>query len=209
MDSILFIHGFCSEINSPVFHINTLAGSEINIFREGRSHVHIFPWAISKTLSFWQTLNPLSYVHLYKAEFKKSQSKETLQALHGEIKRTRPSIIVAHSMGCALWLAYIKLYPISKTVKRIIFIQADIPTVLDNSIEEHLERAHISIENFHCPWDQALLTSIVANRSCRAGLTGIKSKVVTNRLYPLLKLWNLHTAGLRSLSFYTDVCKLQ
>lgn len=208
MSSTLFIHGFCSEVCIPSLGIRTCAGSEFDVFRKDRSNTHVFTWALSTNLSFWEAVNPVSYLELYKNELFLSTSPTVLQGLHLKIQEVQPSVMFAHSMGCLLLLFYIEQYSIPTSVKRIIFVQADIPEILSKKVEAKLSNRNIKIENFYCPWDQALLASTLYHFQKRAGVSGVRSKQVINNFYPLIKLWNLHTAGLRSITFYTKCCKL-
>ncbi len=210
MSSTFFIHGFCSEVAVLLLGINTQAGSEFRLFTEAnKKDTYVFKWAVSARLSWLQICNPWSYVHLYQMERKKAASAELLDRLHAEIMLTQPNTVFAHSMGCFVWISYIEKYGIPPFVKRILFVQADIDVVLPPLVEQELESQRLQIENYYCFWDQALLCSLLLHRSRRAGLTGIISQHVANKFYPLVKLWNLHTASLRESSFYTTICELK
>lgn len=198
MKKVVLIHGFASSVNIPALKRKRTAGSEFSVATTLPIEAKIFPWAIPKEYHITHLLDPRTFHRLYQEEQRKTETPETLATLSSFLTKEEPEIVLCHSMGCALLLQLLNsTHPLPRSIKRIIFFQADIPTTLTQKHVHALKEAGIQIENYFCPWDQALLTSMVLHKKLRAGLTGLRGKEVHNTFFPLWRLPNFHVSLLK------------
>jgi hypothetical protein len=197
MSKTLLIHGYAADLTAWKFrrafgeHAGFVAFDQM--IESGKAVM--FRWGIDRKLSFWQSLNPFSYLKLYRNEEALAESIVFQQNLIDFIVKNNIDQIICHSMGCRLLLSTINVFDLPASIKQIIFLQADFPTDSSMTHPDLLNR--ISITNYFCPWDQSLLASSMLHKNLRAGLVGWRQPSITNRLYPLLKPINLHTSPLR------------
>lgn len=193
MSDIALIHGFATGLNLSV--IRTARGREAGFFGfKGLIEKGVakpFRWDAIENVSFWKALSPLTYLTVYRREREMVQSEETHAALDAFLRDERPSVIVCHSMGCALLLSFLSRHTLPSSVRHVVFVQADIPR------DTPLPAApSVTWHNLHCPWDPTLFASALYHRSVRAGQTGLRDRRARNRLTPLYGGWNLHTVSI-------------
>jgi hypothetical protein len=196
----VLIHGFGTGITYSIFQQAQPKNAGFLIFEDliNRNLAQVFDWRIRKTLKWWQILLIFPILDIYWQEKTKSQSLETQEKLAKFLEFHQPKTIICHSMGANLFFKHSFLLP--KSVQKIILIQADIshksaiPTTWQN----------ISIINYFCPWDNALLASNFINLKIMAGQIGLKN--AQNIFFPLiLNNPNLHTSSLKSQKFLKKI----
>ncbi len=193
MSDIALIHGFATGLNVSV--IRTARGREAGFFGfKGlieKGVARPFRWDAVENVSIWQALSPLTYLTVYKKEGEMVRSEPTHVALDAFLRDERPRVIVCHSMGCALLLAFLAHHALPPSVRHVVLVQADISrdTPLPNL-------PSVAWHNLHCPWDPTLFASALYHRSIRAGQAGLRDPRARNRLTPLFGGWNLHTVSI-------------
>ncbi|MEK9155496.1 MAG: hypothetical protein AAB839_02495 [Patescibacteria group bacterium] len=206
MPSAIIIHGYATGLGIPLLrkpfgnHAGFVALNE----QVTSGEILPFRWSIDRSLSVWQSINPWTYLQLYRDEEKLVEDQKTQSNLANFFHQSPAKIIIAHSLGCRLLLGTINNFELPKHIKRIIFLQADVydRTVISrDDILVRLEEGSLVIENYHCFWDPSLFTSSMIHRNLRAGLTGWEQPGVQNIFVPLLKPINLHTSHLRDTKF--------
>lgn len=197
MADIALIHGFATGLDVSVFRARKGADAGFGGFRraveEGRARA--FRWDVAEHISFWKALSPFTYLNVYRREQAQIYSETMHEALATFLQRERPHVIVCHSMGCALLLSFLARHTLPTSVRHVVFVQADIPrdTVIPSS-------AAVTWHNLYCPWDPTLLASSLLHRTTRSGLVGLRDTCVENRLTPLHRGINLHTASINDPS---------
>lgn len=205
MEKILFIHGYGVGVENkrirkfPMFHAGFSAfADEIQ-----KGDCSVFEWMEYRKFSLFELLSPKSQTGLYFFEQRKAVSEITQNKFRTIVDVESPSVIVCHSMGVYLLCEYLMIHPIPDSLKKVIFVQADIAR-FPKRYEEvflNLQKKHIVIENYYCPWDPALATSSMIHKNLRAGSVGLIHKGVKNYLFPLYKRWNLHTSSINDNNF--------
>lgn len=197
MSKTLLIHGYAADLTAWKFrrafgeHAGFVAFDEAIASAE----VTVFRWGIERTLTLAQSINPFSYLKLYRDEEKLAESAALQQGLLWYIEKHGIERIVCHSLGCRLLLGTLNGAKLSSSVKSIVFLQADFPS---RARIDHLDTTNaIEIKNYHCFWDQSLLVSSILHGNLRAGLVGWRQSSIKNIFYPLLKAINLHTSPMR------------
>lgn len=206
MSRIVLIHGFATGIGYSVFRPAYGEDAGFSAFRPDieSGEVKTFRWDIKEDASFFQSLNPFYTWDVYRRENKIARRPETYRRMAELLTREQPEIITCHSMGCFLLLEYLKREQLPTSVRHIIFNQADVPatgTKFPIEIESRIREERLRITNMYCPWDPTLWLSAIMNGSMKAGLVGFNNPLVNNRLFPLWKPINLHTAAIRSGAF--------
>lgn len=190
----LLVHGYATKLHASIFrapltnHEGFVAlNSEIE-----SGAVEVLHWGIDRSLSFFESLNPFSYLRLYRDEELLVESRELQQSLFAKLSSSGTERIICHSMGCRLLLNTTKIFGLPPSVQSIVFLQADVDA--DTPLELPKE---VSIKNYHCFWDQSLIASSILHRNLRIGMRPWKHDGVSNRFFPLLRPINLHTSQLR------------
>lgn len=197
MGKTLLIHGYATDLTAWKFRRAFGEHAGFAAFDEAiaSAEATVFRWGIERELSFWQSLNPFSYLQLYRDEEKLAESAALQQGLINYIQEHNIERIICHSMGCRLLLATMNAFDLPGSISEIIFLQADFPS---RTRIDHFDTANdINIKNYYCFWDQSLLASSILHGNLRAGLIGWKQSRVRNRFYALLKPINLHTSPQR------------
>lgn len=200
MGKTLLIHGYAANLTAwklrQAFgqHAGFVAFDDVIT----NDNAVVFRWGIDRQLPFWQSLNPFSYLKLYRDEEALAESVALQQGLMSFIQEHDVDRIICHSLGCRLLLSTINAFDLPSSIKEIIFLQADFPSYTSITRTDLLD--HVSMTNYHCWWDQSLLASSILHKNLRAGLIGWKQNSIVNRFSPLLKPINLHTSPLRDES---------
>jgi hypothetical protein len=194
----LLIHGYATKLHASIFR-KPLPEHEgfIGLQNEIKNgEIDVFHWGIDRPLSFVQSINPFSYLTLYRDEERLAESLELQQKLFTMITSSGTKRIICHSMGCRLLLNMINAIGLPSSVRSIVFLQADIDA--DSELPTPIS---YSLENFFCPWDPSLITSSMLHWNLRVGLRAWKHKNVKNSFFPLLRPINLHISPLRNRRF--------
>ena len=197
MGKTLLIHGYATNLTAWKFrkafgeHAGFIAFDEAITSAE----TTVFRWGIERTLTLAQSINPFSYLKLYRDEEKLAESAALQQGLLWYIEKHGIERIICHSLGCRLLLGAMNNAKLPSSVKSIVFLQADFPS---RARIDHLDTVNsVEIKNYFCFWDQSLLTSSIFHGNLRAGLIGWKQLNIKNIFYPLLKGINFHTSPMR------------
>lgn len=198
---VLLIHGFANGIRFSVFRSRRGEDAGFSAFKEmiRAGDAAVFHWDIVEDATFWQSLTPKFALEIYRREFEKAQGEETLGALHAALTETQPQVVICHSMGCQLLLNELERFELPGSVRKVLFVQADLPRTFHLSAHAtaFLSREGAAWFSLYCPWDPTLLVSAMWNRRWRAGLLRTKTAGVQNLLFPLWLPWNLHTSSIR------------
>lgn len=205
MSRIVLIHGFATNIGYSVFRPAYGADAGFAVFAQDvtRGEAKAFEWGVRDSASFFQSLNPFYTWNIYRREKRMASDKETYQRLRDFLMREQPEVVICHSMGCFLFLEYLKHQQLPTSVRRVLFNQADIPSTptIPPTVEERIRSSSLSLANTYCPWDPTLWLSSIVSVSVKAGLVGVRHSFVQNRLFPLYRPWNLHMSALRDPGF--------
>lgn len=170
-----------------------------------------FRWDIQEEASFLRSMNPLYTLDIYRRELTIAKSTETYKRLAEFLANEQPEVIVCHSMGCFLFAEYLKREELPKSVKHIIYNQADLPWSgpgFSKEIVERVRAGELVITNTFCFWDSTLWSALFTGGSLRAGLFGMRSPWIRNRFFALLRPFNIHTAAIRSPRFRDLVLRI-
>jgi hypothetical protein len=198
----LLLHGYATKLRASVFR-KPLGEHEgfVGLQDEiARDEIAVFRWGIDRSLSFAQSLNPFSYLTLYRDEEYLAESRELQQKLFETIASSGTEQVICHSMGCRLLLNTINTIGLPVSVKSIIFLQADVNA--DTEFPKSIPR---SLVNYHCFWDVSLITSSILHRNFRIGMQSWKYPGVNNHFFPLLRPINLHMSQLRDKKFLQSI----
>jgi hypothetical protein len=189
---ILLVPGYGTEVTKQFTRpeLSKMRGFEVFA---NQQNCELFSWGLQAHLSLWNNLNPVFAVTQYITEKKMVYSTELLDRFIGQLKSTQPEIIVAHSLGTVLTLRGLQHYlPLS--LKEVVFVQSDLRMTFENTQFITRLGEHVTFKNIWCFWDQALLSSMIINRSMPLGL--IKTSQMKNYFVPLYKTINLHESSL-------------
>lgn len=164
----------------------------------------VFHWEMSRKLNFWETINVKTSIKQYNVEMLKIENQEVYNSLQKELELTRPEAIVCHSAGGFLLLRYLTNHKLPSSVKKIVFIQSNIPQnmVFPDYLQEKLQQKKIKLLNLYCYWDQALWSLVIIGRQISIGLLGSKNTYVKNIFFPLYKGVNLHTSSINDTKIF-------
>lgn len=176
-------------------------------------NTEIFTWEISKSVGILKSLEPLTYLDLYRKEQALAGNLEILQKLAHFLFKHSPEIIIAHSMGAQLILNLLKTSNLPKSLKALIFVQADVAsfaTLQNKDARQRIKEKNLVWLNYYCPRDTILPLSWVINRRIPAGLKGIKNSFVKNihfHLDPKIRM-NLHVSSISDPRFLKEITQL-
>lgn len=181
------IHGYGKALDIQESNIPENGGFYIfdNEITENKAYPYI--WAETVQRNFLTPYNLIAQIQLYYRERHKAEDIKEHQRLQQELTAQKPKIIIAHSSGARLLVKYLATYTLPKSVKQIIFVQADISKT---ELQTNPIPSQIQFTNFWCYWDPALITSMLLNRYIPIGLYPPEPK--HSRFYPLYKLPNPH-----------------
>lgn len=201
---VLFIHGFATHVRFSIFRQARTDGD--TGFEACRDLIEagfgkVFEWGLAEEANWLQSLNPFYIHHVYTFEQLIAHSPSVHQELNEMMREFEPEIVFCHSMGAELLFDFLREYRLSLSVRKIVFVQADISShvlVHDVGLREKIIQNGIPIVNVFCPWDPSLLFSSWLHEDMRAGLVGLDFPDVVNILWPLWRLPNLHMSSLKS-----------
>ena len=197
----LLIPGYATQLRASVFRSPLPQHEGFVAFQSAidSGEAEVFHWGINQNLTLLQSLNPFSYLTLYRDEEALAHTEKTQRNLHNLITTSEPKHIICHTMGCRLLLNTINVLGLPPSVQSIIFLQADI----DSDAAYNVQRPthDVPLSNYYCPWDPSLIVSSILHRTIRIGMRAWNHAGVQNHFYPLLKPINLHTSPLRDTVF--------
>jgi hypothetical protein len=168
-------------------------------------NLQVFDWTIAKNLHI------LNFAPLYIRYNQKLRQEKTLQDLATFLTQQEPSIIVCHSLGCALFLSYVEWLnsqekQIDPSIEKVVLLQGDIRhDYLEGRGQLLPER--ITLINGHYEGDYTLMLSSLLHLNMRAGLIGLKEtseqSVRNQRL--LLRSRDPHNQILSNIDLLTDI----
>lgn len=202
----LLIHGYATKLRASIFRAPLPDHAGFIAFQSAikTGDADVFHWGIHRDLSFIESLNPFSYLKLYRDEEVLAHSPETQEKLFRYMEASQPEHIICHSMGCRLLLLTMNRFIVPSSVRSITFLQADIDS---RPPSYALRPTNYVLHHYFCPWDPSLLASSILHGSVRLGMRAWKTNSVENHFYPLLKPVNLHTSQLRDNILATTLIK--
>ncbi len=194
MSTFALVHGYAVGLHVPRLRPPLSADAGFSAFRGelAAREASIFRWEIPLVVPMDERISVRPYVSLYERERALVSEEATHARLAFYLKAEQPEIIVAHSMGAALIWEHLRRQPLPASVRRVVFVQADLVTR-----PGEVPAMTAELLNLYCPWDPVLFASVLYHGKGRAGLTGLRVPGVRNRLFPLWKPWNLHTSCIR------------
>jgi hypothetical protein len=204
MAKIALIHGYGVGLSPQKKSLSLDLG--FTAFYDGviNKDVSVFSWYQEEKHSILDFLNPHLHYQTYLKEKNAAQSNELLRQFKVFIEKEKPTTVVCHSLGAYLFLKYLEKFEEPTTIKKVVFVQADIAnnTQFPNNTQD------ITFLNIFCPWDPALLTSWLLHKYQPAGLTGWKQPRARNKMLPLFGHWNLHASTIAQKQFAAFVASL-
>jgi len=185
MTKYFLIHGYgkALDIGEPNIPLN---GGFYTFDTEiSAGEAYPFLWAYPYPRSWWKPYSLYHQLHLYYIERQRSETKELHSWLCQEIQEQQPSIIIAHSLGAHMLMSMMQMHSLPNSVKHIILVQADTHLLPSKNRD-------ITIYNFYCWWDIALLSSTILHKKIPHGLRAVSVKGIQTHFQGLYKGWNLH-----------------
>ena len=181
------IHGYGKALDIQEPNIPENGGFYIFDNEITKRQAYPYIWAETVQRNFLTPYNLIAQIQLYYRERYKAEDIREHQKLNQALSSQKPKIIIAHSSGARLLVKYLATYTLPKSVKQIIFVQADISKT---ELQVNPIPAQIQFTNFWCYWDPALITSMLLNRYIPIGLYPPEPQY--SQFYPLYKLPNPH-----------------
>lgn len=195
----VFIHGYGTNVTSPV---QKPLGVDKGLHALRREEFVAFDWSLPYNLSLLHTIDPRTHRAIYEAE----RARTSDECVHGRLAEflslRRPEVIIAHSLGCELLRQHILTHELPDSVRRIVWMQADIESDAKVVMQEHVQ-----IYTIFCPWDPAMIISSIFHGKIRAGLLGMRDARAKNVFLPATRLPNPHTSCLydSTIREYTEL----
>lgn len=204
MAKIVLVHGYGAGLSPSKDSFSLDLG--FKGFQAGliSREVAMFTWYQQESHSLLSFLNPQFHYQTYRKEKIAAQSSEVLHKFKSFIEKEKPETIVCHSLGAYLFLNYMRKFAEISSIKKVVFVQADIPDDTKMPVNPN----SIKFVNAFCFWDPALLVSKILHHYTPAGLTGWRESTVTNKLIPLFGHWHLHISSIARAQFAQFVASL-
>lgn len=200
------IHGYGVGLQYSLFKQAEGANAGFGAFDDliQQKKASVFRWDIPRRLTFFESINPIINLRHYRKEVTKAQDQITHKILEQELDIQQPEIIVCHSTGSLLLFSYLQEYILPQSVQRIVFIQSNIPRMMNTPqyLENALNNKSITMINMYCCWDQALWSLVLLEGSISLGLCGSRHPLVHNVFFPLYKRFNLHTSSINDKGIF-------
>jgi len=183
------IHGYGKSLDIREDSIPDNLGFYIFDNEIRNQEAYVFKWAITDHRNFFSKINLFSQVNLYHKERDRISDLFWQQRLFDQMNLNKPEIIICHSMGCKFFINTIQKYKLIPSIKKVVFVLADI------SQEDNLNillKKEIDFINIYCFWDNALISSMIINLYKPIGLFGIKKNDDNNLFWKLNYGVNLH-----------------
>lgn len=198
---IALIHGYAVDMEIGIFRRRLGRDAGFGAFRRllDNGDAVLFRWAEHIRFSSIHYINPFAHLHVYTAEKNKAVSEKLFAEFSAFLEREMPDTLVCHSMGSYLLINYINKYGLPDFIRKVVFVQGDIPAgmgISHTGIIKRLENKELVIYNYHCWWDITLVASMILNGYVPLGLTRSRLKQVHNRFFPLYRTINLHQSSM-------------
>ncbi len=198
---IVIIHGYAVDMEMGVFRRRLGYDAGFAAFRSllDSGDAVMFRWGEHMRFSSLHYINPFAHLRVYNVEKKKATSDRLQHEFSEFMNKEKPDTIVCHSMGSYLLINYINKYGLPDYVRKIVFVQGDIPAgtlITHPDVVRRLEDRELTIYNYHCWWDITLISSILINGYIPVGVGGGRFKHITNRFFPLYRTINLHQSSM-------------
>ncbi|SRR5258708_6783410 len=212
MAKVVLLHGTLQGV--PIFYKTASLNTKYGGFSGWKALLNsgdavFLPWGISKPLTFFQQLNPKSYIDIYFQEKNLAHSKQTLRKLHDFLLLQYPEIIVCHSRGADYFLQYVNNFPLGKSVKKIVFVMGGVQRdfqITNLDVLQRIKNKKLVWINYFCPWDNVLpFTSLFLNKKIAAGLFGTSNPYVVNRFFLLYMSFNPHMKVINDKRFIDEI----
>lgn len=204
MAKIVLIHGYGVGLSTKKNSLSLDLGFTAFYNKLISKDVALFSWYQEESHSLLSFLNPRFHYQTYIKEKAAAKSPAILNTLKQFLEKEHPSVIVCHSLGAYLFLEYLKQFSEISSIKKVVFVQADIA----NSTKIPTGTHNIEFINVFCPWDPALISSWILHDYRPAGLTGWHQPGVHNTFVPLFGHWNLHNSSIMQKQFAQFVASL-
>jgi hypothetical protein len=211
--SFFYIHGFATNLTHTFkprkFEENELFPAILRIIP--KSQFYPFLWGKDLALKWWQLVNLTHFSKLYWLERSMAADELLLERLKKELEQRKPKVILAHSMGCFLFLNYVQKFGAPDFVEKIVFFEADIDYnfKLPESLVAKIKSKQLKIYNYHCFWDDSLFMSSLLHFKFRAGNLGFKNPLVKNLHFALGKERGaFHNSPLESKRFSRSLARI-
>lgn len=203
---IVIIHGYAADMEMGWSRPSLGYDAGFRAFRPllDSGEAVMFRWGEHICFSAIHYINPFAHLRVYRTEKNKAVSDKLQREFSEFLDRERPDTLVCHSMGSYLLVNYINKYGLPDFIKKIIFVQADIPArtaISRHDIIRRAEKKELYIYNYHCWWDITLISSMVLNGYIPLGLTRSKAGYVNSRFFPLYRTINLHQSSMNDKKF--------
>jgi pimeloyl-ACP methyl ester carboxylesterase len=205
---IVFIHGYGKSLTFSGDNDHSACGFHTFAEEISQATHAAFDWSYKQKRAPLAALNPLAHLELYRRERELAHSSTTQAALHTFLIKENAQAVVCHSLGAQLALNTFTRHGVPPGLRTIIFAAADISELEPLSFLSAATSPPLRCVNIFCPWDQALLTSLVMHRRIPAGLSGLKHPLFTNIFYPYHHGPNLHQDIWRDNRFKTMLLRL-
>ncbi len=196
MPDLLLIPGFATDLRIPFLRRTRPVDGGFSAFRRevGQGRADVFRWGIAESVPLSRAFSLRPYLQLYQRERARADMPDVAERLWQKMEQMKPATVFCHSMGARVLLNAARRYGLPPSVKRIVFVQADMP------MDEPKPKAFAAcrVQNLFCPWDPLLAVSALAHHVWRAGQRGWDVEGVENLPFALLRPFNLHTASIRS-----------
>lgn len=200
---VALVHGFATDAAFSIFRpaLGADAGFESFCTEVENGEVAVFRWGIERELTLLQMIGLLPVLRLYRDEERRAADIEWQEKLFAFIENNQIEIIVCHSLGSRFLLDMLNRFGAPSTVKRILFVQADIAhshLITNEIVIARMREGALRLINAYCPWDQSLIASMILTGRSRYGLSKVDHPHIENVFLPLKTLPNLHTCSIRS-----------
>ena len=198
---IAIIHGYAADMEMGWLRPRLGYDAGFSAFRPllDSGEAVMFRWGEHMSFSSIHYINPFTHLQVYRSEKSKVVSDKLQRELTAFLDKERPDTLVCHSMGSYLLVNYINKFGLPDCVRKVVFVQADIPVgmgITHPDIIKRVENKELSVYNYHCWWDITLVSSMIINGYVPLGLTRSRAGYVNNRFFPLNKKINLHMSSM-------------
>ncbi|MFO0765028.1 MAG: hypothetical protein U0487_03215 [Patescibacteria group bacterium] len=206
------LHGFAIDAEFSRFRPALGADAGFEAFRDevAKGEVSVFRWGIPKRFALWQIVSLGSILNLYRAEERRAADPEWQQKLFRFLEDGQIETVVCHSLGCRFLLDTINRFGAPASLKKIVFVQADIAqnqAVTDQNTINRLHDGSLKLVNVYCAWDKNLIASSILTGRMRYGMAKVIRPNVENVFMPLKTLPNLHTCSIKSKELHEFILR--
>lgn len=200
---IALVHGFATDAVFSVFRPALGADAGFGAFSNEvkRGDIKVFRWGIARHFTFLQILGILPVLRLYRDEERRAADIEWQKKLFQFLDDGNVETVICHSLGCRFLFDTLNRFGAPASLKKIIFVQADIAqsqVITEESVIARMRAGSLTVLNVYCAWDQSLFASVLLTGRWRYGMSKARHPYVKNVFMALKTLPNLHTCSIRS-----------